>query len=195
MRTRLDVDPVIRQQLHELYARGLSDRAIGYAVGVTRSAIEHWRKRHGFKPTHPQGRPRSAERDEGERLVAEVQRMTAEGWSCRRIGEAVGYSRTTISSLQTTHRMREHDPMKAEADVAAPEADEVDLASLPPGPCGLRTAEGRWWTGHLTAGRQPLLTRFADYAQPLSPEAADRALTALQRPAMTCSPLTEGDAP
>jgi transposase len=113
----LPAGDVFRARLILALADGQSYREIEKTLGTSAPTIARWRTRFeydrlpGLKGLHKGSRPRVATATVQARVVRRVQQKPGDGsthWSCRKLAEDLGLSKSTVQRILTQARLKPH---------------------------------------------------------------------------------------
>jgi len=113
----LPAGDVFRARLMLALADGQSYRHIMTTLGTTAPTISRWKQRfeedgvNGLNPRHKGSQPRVADAAVQARIARKTQQKPPDGsthWSCRKMAEALGVSKSTVQRVWTQARLKPH---------------------------------------------------------------------------------------
>ena len=113
----LPAGDVFRARLILALADGQSYRRIMTTLGTTAPTISRWKQRfeedgiNGLNPRHKGSQPRVADAAVQARIARKTQQKPPDGsthWSCRKMAEALGVSKSTVQRVWTQARLKPH---------------------------------------------------------------------------------------
>ena len=146
----LPAGDVFRARLILALADGESYRLIMAKLGTTAPTISRWKQRFeadgidGLNPRHKGSQPRVADAAVQARIARKTQQKPPDGWthwSCRKMAEALGVSKSTVQRVWTQARLKPHrldgymasnDPLFEEQVFEEQAADIIGLYLNPP---------------------------------------------------------------